>query len=64
MLEITDVAELPLVDTHAHIYTTAMPLAKDAWRMVEKPAPGRGLPVDAGRAPHSVWSDCCRQHVR
>ena len=31
-------AELPLVDTHAHIYTTAMPLAKDAWRKVEKPA--------------------------
>ncbi|NJS40524.1 MAG: glycosyltransferase [Rhodobacteraceae bacterium] len=39
MPEITDVAELPLVDTHAHIYTTAMPLAKDAWRRVEKPAP-------------------------
>lgn len=37
--EITDVAELPLVDTHAHIYTTAMPIAKDAWRVVEKPAP-------------------------
>jgi predicted TIM-barrel fold metal-dependent hydrolase len=39
MFKITDMAELPLVDTHAHIYATSMPLAKDAWRKVEKPAP-------------------------
>lgn len=31
-------AELPLVDTHAHIFTRDMPLAQDAWRKVETDA--------------------------
>ncbi|MBN3729636.1 amidohydrolase family protein [Burkholderia sp. Tr-20390] len=39
MSQVTGVAELPLVDTHAHIYKSTMPLSKDAWRRVEKPAP-------------------------
>lgn len=39
MFELTATAELPLVDTHAHIYTTSLPIAKEAWRQVDKPAP-------------------------
>lgn len=48
--------ELPIVDTHAHVFTEAMPLAADAWRKVS-----RGRPVsefletlDANHVPFGV----------
>ncbi|HSW17185.1 MAG TPA: amidohydrolase family protein [Ramlibacter sp.] len=49
-------AELPLVDTHAHIYNTAMPVAKDAWRKVDKPAPVEDFlrTLDAHHIPFGV----------
>ena len=31
--------ELPIVDTHAHVFTEAMPLAADAWRKVSRARP-------------------------
>jgi predicted TIM-barrel fold metal-dependent hydrolase len=56
MFDVTRVAELPVVDTHAHIYTTAMPSAKDAWRRVEKPAPVEDFlaTLDAHHIPFGV----------
>ncbi len=56
MLDIKFTAELPLVDTHAHIYTPDMPLAKDAWRKAEKSAPVEDFlsTLDAHHIPFGV----------
>ena len=34
-----DANELPIVDTHAHVFTDTMPLATDAWRKADRSAP-------------------------
>ncbi|HSV79096.1 MAG TPA: amidohydrolase family protein [Ramlibacter sp.] len=49
-------AELPLVDTHAHIFTTGMPMAGDAWRKVTRPAPVEDFlaTLDAHHVPFGV----------
>jgi len=49
-------AELPLVDTHAHIYTGDMPTARDAWRSVTRPAPVEDFlsTLDAHHVPFGV----------
>lgn len=50
------VGELPIVDTHAHIFTQRMPLAADAWRTPAREAPVEDYlaTLDAHHVPFGV----------
>lgn len=48
--------ELPIVDTHAHVFTEVMPLAADAWRKVSRARPVSEFldTLDANHVPFGV----------